>query len=108
MARKQSTRCSICGLRKYRKGTYCQNCFESSKKKCRLCQKKYLIIYTTDDNLCPNCQKNVTYEICNICSNLIKTDESKLSICQHKFHFICINLWLSVEKHCPVCFPLNS
>ena len=42
-------------------------------------------------------------EMCTICLEEIMPTECKTLICNHSFHNICINRWLSTNTNCPIC-----
>jgi hypothetical protein len=41
--------------------------------------------------------------MCTICLELIEENEKNTLGCNHSFHNICINRWLSTNTNCPVC-----
>jgi len=41
---------------------------------------------------------------CAICQDVqAETKISRVLICHHKFHIVCIEFWLSKNKTCPIC-----
>ena len=40
---------------------------------------------------------------CTICLENINNEDEKKLVCDHSFHEICINRWLSTNTNCPVC-----
>lgn len=40
---------------------------------------------------------------CTICLENINNEDEKRLVCDHSFHEICINRWLSTNTNCPVC-----
>ena len=41
--------------------------------------------------------------ICTICLEKITDNDNHILECNHSFHSICINRWLSANTNCPVC-----
>ena len=41
--------------------------------------------------------------MCTICLELVDDNEKELLHCNHGFHKICIDRWLSTNTNCPVC-----
>lgn len=41
--------------------------------------------------------------ICSICLSIIKNRDLFKSKCNHRFHNVCIDNWLSINKTCPLC-----
>ena len=51
-------------------------------------------------------EKDETYKTgCSICYCSFKKDElmTSLPICQHNYHYECIELWLRSQTQCPIC-----
>ena len=40
---------------------------------------------------------------CTICLETINSHDEEKLVCDHSFHEICINRWLSTNTNCPVC-----
>lgn len=47
----------------------------------------------------------VTETECAVCLDVIEDDQSVRLIpsCNHTFHLICADTWLSKHPHCPIC-----
>lgn len=43
------------------------------------------------------------HDTCTICLENISDSENETLVCNHSFHNICINRWLSTNTNCPVC-----
>ena len=58
-------------------------------------------IETTSRRITGNSSDNTS--MCTICLELIGRNDNKTLGCNHCFHKICINRWLSTNTNCPVC-----
>ena len=55
-----------------------------------------------DEKLCDN------KEECPICLEDLNSNDSKVLVCKHSFHKLCIDTWLERKNICPLCrFPLD-
>lgn len=56
-----------------------------------------------DEKLCDN------KEECPICLEELNSNNSKVLVCKHSFHKLCIDTWLERKNICPLCrFPLDT